>query len=326
MTHLIAAMTLLGLMAVPALAAEPPQLTLEAKIALGKVSGRMDHFAIDRAGQRLFLAELGNDTVSVIDLRARKVVRRITGLNEPQGVAYAPETSTLFVANGGDGAIRVFRTDDFSEAAKIALKDDADNLRIDSANHLLFAGFGSGALAVIDTTSLQKKSELPLKKHPEGFQLDPTGNRVFVNIPDAQHIAVLDRTTGQQLATWQAPGHNANFPMAVRADGRQVLIVYRSPARVVVFEATDGRVLADLPTCTDADDIFVDERRSRVYVSCGEGAIDILEFSAGKLTPRGRVQTMRGARTSFYDPESDRLFLAVRESGPEPAAVWIFKP
>jgi len=74
-------------------------LVLEAKIALGEVSGRIDHLGIDPKWQRLFVAELGNNSVGVVDLAAGKVLRRIAGLREPQGVAYVPFADSVFVAN-----------------------------------------------------------------------------------------------------------------------------------------------------------------------------------------------------------------------------------
>ena len=61
-------------------AAEP--LALEAKIALGNVAGRIDHLAIDLPRQRLFVAELGNDSVGIVDLKRRKLVRTISGLKQ----------------------------------------------------------------------------------------------------------------------------------------------------------------------------------------------------------------------------------------------------
>jgi YVTN family beta-propeller protein len=64
-------------------------LVLEAKILLGEVSGRIDHLGIDTMRQRLFVTELGNNSVGVVDLAAGKVLRRITDLSEPQGVAYS---------------------------------------------------------------------------------------------------------------------------------------------------------------------------------------------------------------------------------------------
>ena len=93
-------------------AAEPP-LVLEAKIPLGAVSGRIDHFAIDLARRRLFVAELGNNSVGVVDLSAGTVMHRMTGLKEPQGIGYFPRTDTIYIANAGDGAVQLYRGADF---------------------------------------------------------------------------------------------------------------------------------------------------------------------------------------------------------------------
>src|SRR3569832_544968 len=59
-------------------------LDVERTIALKGVSGRIDHMAVDLGRKRLFVAELGNDTVDVIDLFAGTVIHRIEGLKEPQ--------------------------------------------------------------------------------------------------------------------------------------------------------------------------------------------------------------------------------------------------
>ena len=89
MRHLAAMLAGLILMLAaitPTVAADPPPLALDGKIALGKVSGRIDHLAVDLGRHRLFVAELGNDTVGVVDLKGGSVQHRIKGLREPQGV------------------------------------------------------------------------------------------------------------------------------------------------------------------------------------------------------------------------------------------------
>src|SRR4051812_43614722 len=133
-----------------ALAAESMPLHLEAKIPLGDVKGRIDHMAIDLDRHRLFVAELGNNSVGIVDLSASRVSGRIRGLKEPQGVGYVPLTDTLYVANAGDGSVRLFRGQDLRETRRIELGDDADNIRVDSAGNRVIVGYGKGALAIID--------------------------------------------------------------------------------------------------------------------------------------------------------------------------------
>ncbi len=307
-------------------AAEPAPLLLETKIPLGEVSGRIDHLAVDLGRQRLYLAELGNDSVGVIDLRERKTVRTLTGLSEPQGVGYVPATDTLYIANAHDGSVDLFAGADLQPAGRIELGDDADNIRVDIRANKVFVGYGSGALAVIDPVTRRKEADIPLKAHPEGFQLDAAGMRIFVNLPDARQIAVVDRSAGKVAMTMSMKEARANFPMAIDEDAHRVLVVFRNPARLMAFEAADGSPLTSIESCGDADDVFVDARRHRVYVSCGEGFIDV-------FAPRGlgyeriaHIATASGARTSLLVPELDRLFLAVRATGREPAAIWVYRP
>jgi DNA-binding beta-propeller fold protein YncE len=302
----------------------PAPLVLEANIPLGQVNGRIDHLAVDLKRQRLFVAELGNDSLGVVDLAAQKMVRTITGLSEPQGVGYEPTTDTLYIANASDGSIRVLRGEDLSAVGRIELGDDADNVRIDAARNRVLVGYGKGALAVIDPATKTKVADIRLKAHPEGFQID--GDRVFVNVPDARLIEAVDLGKGEAGTAWPTQPNHSNFPMAIDRETHRLFAVFRSPARLLAISTADGSVLASLDTCGDADDVFVDPKRHRVYVSCGAGVVDVFEEHAGSYQRIGQVPTASGARTSLFVAEMDRLFVAVRATAGVPAAIWVFRP
>jgi DNA-binding beta-propeller fold protein YncE len=307
-----------------AVAAESAPLVIESKIALGAVRGRIDHLGVDLKRHRLYVAELGNDSVGIVDLEAGKASRAITGLSEPQGIGYEPSTDTLYVANGRDGSVRLFKGDDLAPLGSIGLGDDADNVRIEEGARRVWIGYGSGALAVIDANTRRKVAEISLKAHPESFRLEPTGSDIFVNVPDAHEIAVVDRSTRKQVATWKTNELRANYPMALDEAG-QVLVVFRHPAAVAIFRK-DGQRAQVLDTCGDSDDVFVDPKRHCVYVTCGEGFIDTFSRGATGYEHTGRLATSPGARTSLFVPELDRIYLAVRASLTAPASVWVIRP
>jgi DNA-binding beta-propeller fold protein YncE len=297
-------------------------LSLEAKIPLGQVAGRIDHMAFDAARKRLFVAELGNDSVGVVDVEARQVVHRIVGLRHPQGAGYLPSLDLLFVANATDGSVRLFDGAQYAEAGRLDLGADADNVRIDAAANRVLVGYGGGALATIDPASRRNVLDVSLSAHPESFQLDPGSHRVYVNLPDAKSIAVIDPAT-HKAASWPMQ-LSGNFPMALRPAAQHVVVVFRRPAKLGVFAMADGASVAAPDTCGDSDDVFDDAKRDRVYVSCGDGSIDV--FDGKDYRRLARIRTVAGARTALFVPETDRLYLAVRASGAEPAAIWVFAP
>ena len=316
---------LVGLIVATSAGAQTPPgpLVLEAKIPLGSISGRIDHLAIDLKRKWLFVAELGNNSLGVINLVAGKVLRTITGLSEPQGVGYEPITDAVYVANASDGSVRILRGEDLAAVGRIDLSDDADNVRIDADRKRVLVGYGAGALAIIDPTTRTKVGDIRLKAHPESFQID--GDRVFVNVPDARLIEVADLTKGEVVEAWPTQPNQSNFPMAIDREAHRLFVVFRSPARLVVMSA-DGGVVGSLDACGDADDVFVDTKRHRVYVTCGAGVVDIFEYRGASYQRVGQIPTVSGARTSLFVPELDRLFVAVRSSGNGPAAIWVFRP
>jgi DNA-binding beta-propeller fold protein YncE len=276
--------------------------------------------------QRLFVAELGNDAVGIVDLENRKLTRTITGLKEPQGVSYEPSTDMLYVANAGDGSVRLFEGSDYAARERIELGSDDDNIRVDPAANRVFIGYGSGALAVIDPATRSKVGDIPLKAHPESFEIDPDTSQIFVNVPDAHAIEVVDRVSQKQVGKWPLTDQGANFPMALDNIRRQVLVIFRASAELGVFSMTGGKLIATTETCGDADDLFIDPKRGRVYVSCGSGFLDVFETKGLVYRRIARIPTVSGARTSLFVPELDRLLVAVRASSEEPAAVWVFRP
>ena len=248
-------------------------------IPLPGIEGRIDHFGVDVQGQRLFVSALGNNTLEVLDLRHGKRLTSITGLREPQGVFFVPKENRLFVANGDDGTCMVFDGSSYKLLATVNFASDADNVRYDAERKQIYVGYGAGALGILDPTTGQKVAEIPLRGHPESFQLEKSGPRVFVNLPNANHtIAVVDRSKHSVIATWPIEAQ-ANFPMALDEADRRLLVVTRKPATLVVLDTESGKQVASYPAVGDADDAFYDAVRKRVYVSGGEGFIDIFAQS-----------------------------------------------
>lgn len=315
---------LITLIGSPGWSAEQTPLLLESRIPLGEVRGRIDHLAVDTRRNRLFVAELENDSLEVVDLNANKVIHAITGLKGPQGVGYVPSTDTLY-ANGGDGSVRLFSGDDFSEVDRINLGEDADNVRVDVPANRVIVGYGHGALAMIAPGVRKKIGDIALKAHPESFQLDRDANRAFVNDPTNRAIAVIDLAMGKQTGSWPV-GYDSNFAMALDGDAKHVVIAFRNPAKLGVFSMQDGALVVSADLCGDADDMFVDAKRHRVYVSCGDGFLDVFDTREGVYRRIAHMATAPGARTSLFVPEMDRLFLAARATPKEPAAIWVFTP
>lgn len=310
-----------------AAAGEPASLKVTQTILLPGVKGRFDHFAADVKGHRLFVAALGNDTLEVVDVATGKHLHSIAGLHKPTGVTYFATTDEIGVANGDDGTFMVFDGTSYSLVRKLGSLEDADNVRFDAKAGLTYVGFGSGGLAVLAAGTTKQAANIPLAAHPESFQLEASGSRIFVNVPEAKQVAVIDRATQAVSATWPMTMFQANFPMALDEVNHRLFIGCRQPARLVVFDTTTGQPVTDLPISSDTDDLFYDAKLKRLYVSCGQGFVDVVEQrDANTYRLRERIPTRPGARTSFFSAELQEFYLAVPQRGKQEAEIRVFQP
>lgn len=301
-------------------------LALKQTILLPGVEGRIDHFAFDAGGGRLFVCALGNNSVEIVDLRKGERIHSVTGLGSPQGVAYVPEIDRLFIANDQDGICKVFDGKAFQETGELNLKDDADNVRYDEAAKRIYVGFGSGGIAIVNASDGKQIGSIKLSAHPEAFELEKHGKRIFVNVPNARHVAVIDREKGQVVATWKTDLAFANFPMALDETNHRLFVGCRLPSKLVVLNTDSGDIVAKIDISGDADEVFYDGKRHRIYAVCGAGKIDIIEQAdANSYKPASKIDTASGARTGLFVSERDELFVAIPHRGSQQAEIRCYQ-
>jgi DNA-binding beta-propeller fold protein YncE len=306
--------------------AQTAPLKLTKTIALPGVEGRIDHFAFDAAGERLFVCALGNNTVEVVDLRKGVRVHSITGFGAPQGIAYIPELNRIFVANDKGGSCKIYDGKSFEAVGELDFKDDADNVRYDDATKKVYVGFGSGGIAVVNAPDGKQIGSIKLSAHPEAFELEKNGKRIFVNVPNSRHVAVIDRDKSEVVATWKTDLAFANFPMALDEADHRLFVGCRLPSRLVVLNTDSGDVVAKIDISGDTDDVFYDGKRHRIYAICGAGKIDIIEqTNANTYKASAKVDTADGARTGLFVPERDTLFVAVPHRGSQQAEIRAYQ-
>jgi YVTN family beta-propeller protein len=318
----VAVLLLIGLQ--PPSADQP--LRLVQTITMPRVEGRIDHLAVDTSGQKLYVAALGNNSVEVIDVQKGAHIRSLPGFREPQGIAVVPDATLIAVANGQGKGIQTIDAKDYRMGQSISFGDDADNVRYDATAKILYAGYGSGALATLNPLEAKVLGSVKLAGHPESFQLETTGPRIFVNVPAADHIAVVDRNAMKVIATWPLTGATANYPMALDEANHRLFVGCRRPAKVLVYDTATAKRLTSFDIVGDTDDLFYDGARKRLYVSGGEGYVDVIQDEgANRFARVAHMATAAGARTSLFVAAQNRLYLAVPHRGNQKAEIRVYE-
>jgi hypothetical protein len=174
-------------------------------------------------------------------------------------------------------------------------------------------------------TAGQQIGNVPLAAHPEAFQLESTTGRIYVNVPSAGHIAVVDTTALSVTGTWPIAPRCSNYPMALDEANHRLFAGCRNPARLLVYDTTSGKYITAVDIVGDTDDLFYDAAARRIYVIGGGGSVTVLEQQdADHYREVQTVATAAGARTGLFVPELGRLFVAVPHRGAQQAELRSF--
>jgi len=310
---------------------------------------KMDHLDADVGRGLLYVSVKENDTVAIVDMRARAFVGSIAGVADPQGLVYEPSLDLVVVACGGDGAVRAFGgAAPHAPAWATALPEDADNIVFDrDARGFWVAAAGDeapGGLTLLDARdgAAVQTVAYPAGAHPECFSLAARGPLLYGSAPTSQAgddvslIVVVNRTAPAAVAaTWALAPLGLNQPFATIFDNAtgHLFVATRSndtgkPAFAVLDTARAGALLFAAPTNAVCDDLAWDARKGLIFISCGgkdgggdaDSSLSIVRQvrragGAVDYTLEGDVATyppsVRLARTMYWDRDSETLFVAV---------------
>lgn len=295
-------------------AEEPRTLELQQTIALKSGSGRYDHLALDELHSRLFLANLSNNSLDVVDLKAERLVRQIPGQKKIQGIAYVPDLDRIFVGAGEDGKCNVFDGRDYQLLQSIPVPD-ADNVRYRAATHTIYVT-GEDGLTAIDAKTLKVSATVRLPGPPEGLQIDSDRNRLYVNTHKPSQVTVVDLRTHKVTAQYPIKSAESNFPMALDLKGQRIFVGCRRNPSIIVTDARKGDEIAVVPIPGDTDDLYFDGKNRRLYAICGEGFIAVVQQGEKEFKLIEKIPTAKLARTGLFDAKSGHLYVVVPRQSP----------
>jgi DNA-binding beta-propeller fold protein YncE len=301
-------------------------LKFEKEITLSNVKGRIDHIDINIKYQIAYIAALGNNTLEIVDLKSGKVTDSIKGLDEPQGVAYISKHQEILVANGGTGECGFYNALTLKKTGSIKLADDADDVRYDSGADRIYVGYGSGGIAIFNAADHKQVGNITLPAHPESFQLDPKKYKLWVNLPGSGMVGVADLKQLKLIAKWSKLLPRANFPMAYDEAQHRIIVGYRLPAKLIVYESGTGKEIFSSSMVGDVDDLYWDQASKSIFISGGGGAVNIFKQTGNATYQKiADIKTRSGARTSLLVPELNLFLIAARANGDQKAALLVYK-
>jgi YVTN family beta-propeller protein len=327
---LVAAMIVFS--AVVASAQSKPPLRLVQTISLPDLKeGDFDHFAIDLAGNRLFLTAEANNAVVVLDTRANKVIHTIPDLDEPHSMLFLPTAKQLWVIAGGTA--KIFNSDTYALTETVKLTEGADSSAYDPAKHLLYVAAGGedakmaySLINIVDTNTRKKVGDIKVEStNIEAMGIEKNGPRIYANVRDKSLVGVIDREKKTVTSTWLLGDLHGNTPLILDEANKRVFVAGRKPPTLAILDSESGKIIATLPTAEMTDDMAFDPASKRIYVACNDFAVVYEQKDADHYVEIGRAPTGFRAKTAISVPQLKRYYVAAPRHGTDSASVKVYE-
>ncbi|MFA5457881.1 MAG: YncE family protein, partial [Synergistaceae bacterium] len=166
------------------------------------VGANPDWVAVNPAGTKVYVANYGAGTVSVIDTSSNTVSATVTVGTNPIGVAVNPAGTKVYVANYGAGTVSVIDTSSNTVSATVTVGVSPYGVAVNPAGTKVYvANSGAGTVSVIDTSSNTVSATVTVGTNPRGVAINPAGTKVYVANGGAGTVSVIDTSSNTVSAT-----------------------------------------------------------------------------------------------------------------------------
>lgn len=293
--------------------------TIELPGPLGKP---FDALAIDSENHRLFCAHTGANALYVVDLETNQLTQTISGLPGVRSVLYLPESRKIYASVAGDDSIVVIDGTSFEITRRIPTESAPAAMALAAPQGKIFVSDElARAVVVIDAAREIVLSVLRFESRTGTLQYDSVAKKIYLNLPDANQLAVIDPESGAVTAKFAVGRCAGNSGMALDAGRRLAFLSCEGNNLLAIFDLRANVPEGYLPMAAGGAGVALDPKLGRVYVACASGAIAVYEDKDTQKCRRlGDISAAYAVHSLAVDENTQRLYVPLQQEDGVPVS------
>ncbi len=278
---------------------------------------RFDYQSIDPAARRLYVAQLGDSAIAVVDLNRLRPVATIDHIADVHGVLAVPELNRVFAtATGTDQLVAIDATTNHV-VGRVPIGRFPDGLAYDPVdNFVLVSNENAGSETIIDAHTLATRGTVKLGDEVGNVTYDPTPRLAWVAVRTPEQLVAFDPATRRVAIRIALPGcegvHGVYLTNAARA-----FVACEHNARLAVVDRTGRRLVGLVRVGADPDVLAADPINGRLYVAAESGTLTVLVTQPTvRVLARGHLADT--AHTVAVDPRDEQVLFPLEDVGGHP--------
>jgi DNA-binding beta-propeller fold protein YncE len=256
------------------------------------------------ANGQVVISRPATNTIEVFSPVKRRLIARISQIDDPRGIAADDTGGKVFVALAGSKRIAVINSQNWRVERLVPVTHRPEKLLWVAETKTLYASSPlDRILSVVDPIAATETSEIELNALPQEMLYDATRHVLLVSLQDLRQVVAIDRSK-QIVSRFKLA---ASEPTGLALDGSHRLLYVAVRFAVVALDAESGAELFRIAAPGGTSALILDPSDNLLYASAGDGSV--LTIDLERHVVDHELPTSVKGYTLAYDPVHKMLFL-----------------
>jgi DNA-binding beta-propeller fold protein YncE len=289
-----------------------------ADVPLPGGSSRFDYESFDAKRHRLYIAHLGAGTVTVFDVRRRRVVKDVQGVTGAHGVLAVPALGRVYATATDSHQLVALRDTTLSVVARTAAGSFPDGLEYDPVAKRIFVSDKTGDAEVVVDRRFRVVGRVKLGGEAGNVKYDERARRMLVGVAGREQLVSIDPARLRIVARTPLAGCDGAHGVQIDPARRLAFVACENNARLVVVDLTRHRATQTLSVGDGPDVLALDPSLGRLYVAAESGFVSVFDERGRTLAKRGQALLAPTAHSVAVDPSTHLVYFPLESIGGHP--------
>jgi DNA-binding beta-propeller fold protein YncE len=280
---------------------------------------RLDYQSVDESRSMLFIAHLGDNSVTVFDLKTSKVVKHLTNIPQPHGILAVPPLHKVYVSATGNNQVYVLDEDSLTIVSRIPAGDYPDGLDYDPNTHRIFVSDEhGGTVTVLSTLNDSVVATIAMGGEVGNTHFDPVSKTIYSAVQTTDELVEINPASMTISARYKLPGCEGAHGFFIEPETRHVFITGEGNDGYVVFDLASKAIIASGKVGPGPDVLAFDRGYHVLYVSAESGIVSVFTLTKGATKKLWEGPLAPHAHTVSVDQVSHRVYFPLQDINGKP--------
>lgn len=288
-------------------------------VPLPGTAKRFDYQSVDESRSLLFIAHLGDNSVTIFDLKKAAVMKHLKDISRPHGILAVPKLDRVYISATGVNELQVLDEASMKIIARVPAGDYPDGIAYDpNTNRVFVSDEHGGTVTVVNAQENKVVATIPMGGEVGNTQSDPVSKHIFSAVQTTDELVEIDAVSMKIVSRYALGDCKGAHGFIIEPETHYAFVTGEENDSYVVVDLDTKNIIDRGKVGSGPDVLAYDRQYHLLYVSAESGVVSI--FSVRKNATRKLAQGLLAphAHTVAVDQATHKVYFPIEDINGKP--------